>query len=141
MTTIRYSRGDYFWIKLNLFIFFAVNSFFFYIADVGGNLYQTEKTVLDIYEPTGTIDYSGSKPHKNLSPPVFSSPGPELLPSLGVRHLSSVVCKLFTFQTSETTGPIGTKLSRNVPWMLLYKVSVFRSIQIFNMAARANNML
>ena len=30
----------------------------------------------------------------------------------------AVVCKLFT-------GPIGTKLSRNVPWMVLYKVSVF----------------
>ena len=28
---------------------------------------------------------------------------------------------------SETTGPIGTKLSRNVPWMVLYKVSVFRT--------------
>jgi hypothetical protein len=42
---------------------------------------------------------------------------------------------------SETTGPIGTKLSRNVPWMVLYKVSVFRSSRIFNMAARANNML
>jgi hypothetical protein len=42
---------------------------------------------------------------------------------------------------SETTGPIGTKLSRNVPWMVLYKVSVFRSSWIFDMAARANNML
>jgi hypothetical protein len=42
---------------------------------------------------------------------------------------------------SETTGPIGTKLSRNVPWMVLYKITVFRSSRIFNMAARANNML
>jgi hypothetical protein len=42
---------------------------------------------------------------------------------------------------SETTGPIGTKLSMNVPWMVLYNVSVFRSSRIFNMAARANNML
>jgi hypothetical protein len=33
---------------------------------------------------------------------------------------------------SETTGPIGTKLSRNVPWMVLYKVSVFHSSRIFN---------
>jgi hypothetical protein len=40
---------------------------------------------------------------------------------------------------SETNGPIGTKLSRNVPWVVLYKVSVFRSSRIFNMAARANN--
>ena len=29
VTTIWYSRGDYFWIKLNLFIFFAVKFFFF----------------------------------------------------------------------------------------------------------------
>jgi hypothetical protein len=38
-------------------------------------------------------------------------------------------------------GPIGTKLSRNVPWVVLCKVSVFRSSRIFNMAASANNML
>jgi hypothetical protein len=31
--------------------------------------------------------------------------------------------------------------SRKVPWMVLYKVTVFRSSWIFNMAARANNML
>jgi hypothetical protein len=31
--------------------------------------------------------------------------------------------------------------SRNVPCMVLYKVSVFRSNRIFNMAPRANNML
>ena len=55
MTTIRFSRDDYFWIKLNLFVFFAVN-FFSDIADVSGNLYRTEKTVLDIYESTETID-------------------------------------------------------------------------------------
>jgi hypothetical protein len=36
---------------------------------------------------------------------------------------------------------IFTKLSRNVPWMVLYKVTVFRSSRIFNMAARTNNML
>jgi hypothetical protein len=36
---------------------------------------------------------------------------------------------------SETTGPIGTKLCRNVPWMVLYKITVFRSSRIFNMAA------
>ena len=42
---------------------------------------------------------------------------------------------------SETTGPIRTKLSRNVPWMVLYKVTVYRSSRIFNMAAKANNML
>jgi hypothetical protein len=31
----------------------------------------------------------------------------------------------FPIGFSETTGPIGTKLSRNVPWMVLYKVTVF----------------
>jgi hypothetical protein len=41
----------------------------------------------------------------------------------------------------NSTGSIGTKLSRNVPWMVLYKVTVFHSSRIFNMAARANNML
>ena len=48
---------------------------------------------------------------------------------------SSVVSRLQTFHISsffsETTGAIGTKLSRNV----------FRSSRIFNMAAKANNML
>jgi hypothetical protein len=56
----------------------------------------------------------------------------ELLPSLGV-------CRLLTFHISsffsETTGPIGAKLSRNVPCMVLYKVTVFRSSRLFNMAA------
>jgi hypothetical protein len=43
-------------------------------------------------------------------------------------HLASVVCKLHISSFfSETTGPIGTKLRRHVPWMVLYKVSVFRS--------------
>ena len=30
VTTIRFSRGDYFWIKLNLFVFFGVKLFFQY---------------------------------------------------------------------------------------------------------------
>ena len=81
--------------------------------------------------------------------PIFiSSPGPKV--QLNYCHhlasvvccLLSVVCKLFTFQASSPKPkPIGTKLSRNVPWMVLYKVTVFRSSRIFNMAARANNML
>ena len=45
---------------------------------------------------------------------------------------------LATFRSFQI---IQTKLSRNVPWMVLYKVSVFRSSRIFKMAARANNML
>ena len=42
---------------------------------------------------------------------------------------------------SETTNIIKAKLYMNVPWMVLYKVTVFRSSRIFNMATRANNML
>jgi hypothetical protein len=42
---------------------------------------------------------------------------------------------------SETTNIIKAKLYMNVHWMVLYKVTVFRSSQLFNMAARANNML
>jgi hypothetical protein len=36
---------------------------------------------------------------------------------------------------------IGTELSRNVSWMVLYKVTVFRSSRIFNMAAKAAAIL
>ena len=42
---------------------------------------------------------------------------------------------------SETTNMIKAKLYMNVHWMVLYKIYVFRSSRIFNMAARANNML
>jgi hypothetical protein len=44
------------------------------------------------------------------------SPG-ELLPSLGVRRLSSVVCKLFTFQASSPK-PLG-RLETNLAGMFL----------------------
>jgi hypothetical protein len=36
---------------------------------------------------------------------------------------------------------IEAKLYMNVHWMVLYTIYVFRSSRIFNMAARANNML
>ena len=42
---------------------------------------------------------------------------------------------------SETTNMIKAKLYMNVHWMVLYKVTVFRPSRIFNVAARANNML
>ena len=38
---------------------------------------------------------------------------------------------------SETTNMIKAKLYMNVHWMVLYKVTVFRSSRIFNMAATA----
>ena len=48
---------------------------------------------------------------------VFSSPGPKVLPSLGVRRLLSVVCKLFTFQASSPK-PQG-RLEPNLAGMFL----------------------
>ena len=91
---------------------------------------------------------------------VFSSPGPKVqvnychhLASVVCRlssvvcRLSSVVCRLSSVNFSHfklllrNHWSIGTKLSRNVPWMVLYKITVFRSSRIFNMTARANNML
>ena len=42
---------------------------------------------------------------------------------------------------SEIRNMIKAKLYMNVHWIVLYKVTVFRSSRIFNMAARANNML
>ena len=71
---------------------------------------------------------------------LFSSPGPKVQVNY-CHHLAFVVCRPLSSFFFETTGPIGTKLSRNVPWMVRYKFSVFRSSRIFNMAARANNML
>jgi hypothetical protein len=58
-------------------------------------------------------------------------------------HLASVVCKLFTFQASspKPLGRLEPNLAGIFPWMVLYKLTVFRSSRIFNMAARANNML
>ena len=50
--------------------------------------------------------------------PVCSSPGPNgLLPSLGVRRLLSVVCKLFIFQDSSLK-PLG-QLEPNLAGMFL----------------------
>jgi hypothetical protein len=42
---------------------------------------------------------------------------------------------------SKTTELIEPKLYMDVLWMVLYKMAVFRSSLIFNMAARANNVL
>ena len=74
---------------------------------------------------------------RNFFNPIFSSPG------LGVCRLLSVVCKLFTFQASSPK-PLG-QLEPNLAGMFLgwssTKLLFFRSSRIFNMAARANNML
>ena len=80
---------------------------------------------------------------------VFSSPGPKVqvnychhLASV-VCRLLSVVCRLFTFQASSPK-PQG-RLEPNLAGMFLgwssTKLLFFRSSRIFNMAARANNML
>ena len=42
---------------------------------------------------------------------------------------------------SETTELIEPKLYMDILWMVLYKITVFRSSLIFKMAARANNVL
>jgi hypothetical protein len=71
------------------------------------------------------IFYSGSWKRSSLRPlhhPFISSPGPtkgpgELLPSLGVHRLLSVVCKLFTFQASSPK-PLG-QLEPNLAGMFL----------------------
>ena len=72
---------------------------------------------------------------------VFSSPGPKVQVNY-CHHLASFVCKLFTFQASSPK-PLG-QLEPNLAGMFLgwsSTNSVFRSSQIFNIAARANNML
>ena len=78
---------------------------------------------------------NSTKPKLNINGYLMTKGSGELLPSLGVH-------KLFTFQASSPK-PLGQlePLSRNVPSMVLYKLNVFRSSRIFNMAAKANNML
>jgi hypothetical protein len=56
-------------------------------------------------------------------------------------NLCIAVAAILDFRSTETTNIIKAKLYMNVHWMVLYKISVFRSSRIFNMAARANNML
>jgi hypothetical protein len=72
---------------------------------------------------------------------VFSSPGPKVHLNY-CHHLASVVCKLFTFQASSLK-PLG-QLEPNLAGMFRGWSStkfVLRSSRIFNMAARAINML
>jgi hypothetical protein len=47
---------------------------------------------------------------------ILKGPG-ELLPSLGVRRLSSVVCKLFTFQASSPK-PLGRLELKDIPMII-----------------------
>jgi hypothetical protein len=77
---------------------------------------------------------------------LFSSPGPKVQVNY-CHHLASVVCRPSSVNFSHFKLLLRNhwanwnQISRNVPWMVLYKVTVFRSSRIFNMAARANNML
>ena len=68
--------------------------------------------------------------YKVLDGLFFSSPGPKVQVNY-CHHLASVVCCLSSVNFSHfkllLRKPIGTNLSRNVPWMVLYKVTVFRS--------------
>jgi hypothetical protein len=73
--------------------------------------------------------------------PLYSSSSLASFDGFSRSHSDVLYVMQLVVAATKTTGPIGTKLSRNVPWMVLYKVTLFRSSQIFSMAARANNML
>ena len=67
----------------------------------------------------------------------------ELLPSLGVRRSSSVVCRLLTFHilifSSETPQPYELKLGRKHLWKVVYKDCSFCPDPLTNMTATGNS--
>ena len=112
---------------------FGFNQFISFREEDLWNFSQSEHIIglgSHIEYPTGTKNSNFVEDHPRNIPAKFGSNRP-----------SGFGEEAWNVKSLQTTGPIGTKLSRNVPWMVLYKVTVFRSSRIFNMAARANNML
>ena len=105
--------------------------------------YQIKVVVVDlIYCDQFNTDLTSHTIKQKAVIDLFSSPGPKVQVNY-CHHLASVVCKIFTFQASSPK-PLG-RLEPNLAGMFLgwssTKLLVFRSSRIFNMAARANNML
>ena len=57
-------------------------------------------------------------------------------------EIRQILTKKIIWKSSlKPLSQVQSKSCQDGPWMVLYKVTVFRSSRIFNMAAKANNML